>query len=154
MMIATRPGWQTTLADLALILFMVTAAAVTEQPDAAPPVDALAPVPASGEPLAIYRPARDAPGLAEWLGSQPHDRRQHLTIIARYAPGQAQGTTTSALALQHDALAAGHRARIVVEPAESSDVIAVLDFDGRESGTLIAWQPSSRIQPAMAAQQR
>ena len=143
MIIATRPGWQTTLADLALILFIVTAAAMAQQSDMARSVDASASVPASGEPLAIYRPAREAPGLAEWLGSQSHDGRQHLTIVARYAPGQAQVVTTSALELQHDALAAGHSARIIVEPAASTDVIAVLDFDGRESGTAIARQPSS-----------
>jgi hypothetical protein len=142
MIIATRPGWQTTLADLALILFIITAAAMAERPNIARPAETPVSVPASGEPLAIYRAARDAPGLAEWLGNQPQDGRQNLTIVARYAPGQAQGAAMSALALQHDALAAGHSARIIVEPGESTDVVAVLDFDGRESGTAIAVQPS------------
>lgn len=146
----TRIGWQTTLADLALILFMVTAAAMAQQPDAdegtaqgtaqgaietAVPG---APVPARGEPLAIYRAVPGAPPLGEWLANQPRDDRQHLTIVARHATGGAAEAARGALALARDAEAAGRSARVVIEPAERGDLIAVLDFDGRQSGTPIA----------------
>lgn len=138
----TRIGWQTTLADLALILFMVTAAAMAEKPDAADaaaePVVAGAPVPAGGEPLAIYRVAPNAPPIGEWLASQPRDPRQHLTIVARHAGGDAADAARGALALAKEAAAAGRDARIVIEPAERGDLIAVLDFDGRQSGTGVA----------------
>ena len=137
-----RIGWQTTLADLALILFMVTAAAMAEKPDAAqavpePPI-AGAPVPAGGEPLAIYRAAPNAPPIGEWLAGQPRDDRQHLTIVARHPAGDTAEATRAALALAREAEAAGRNARIVIEPAQRGDLIAVLDFDGRQSGTAIA----------------
>lgn len=139
---ATRIGWQTTLADLSLILFMITAAAMAEKPDlpqpeAAPAVVG-APVPARGEPLAIYRAAPGAPPIGTWLASQPRDDRQHLTIVARHTAGETATATRAALALAREAEAAGHSARIVIEPAPSGDLIAVLDYDGRQSGTPIA----------------
>jgi hypothetical protein len=141
-----RAGWQTTLADLALILFMVTAAAMAEQPDAADPVEAGSPVPPRGEPLAIYRAAPGAPPLADWLAEQPRDARQNLTIIAHYVAGGNAEAAAAAVALASEAGAAGHSARIVVEPAQASELIAVLDFDGRASGTGIA-ETSARPAP-------
>lgn len=136
---SARIGWQTTLADLALILFMVTAAAMADRPDRAehaPP--AAVNIPQSGEPLAIYRPAPDAPPLRDWLAGQARDERQHLTIISRYPRGMADDAAAGALALATDATAAGHSPRIVVEPGQAADLVAVLDFDGRQSGTPIA----------------
>lgn len=142
-MIATvRAGWQTTLADLALILFMVTAAAMAERPETADPVEAGSPVPAHGEPLAIYRAAPGAPSLQDWLAGQPRDARQNLTILARYAAGAGADMAAAAVALANEAEAAGRSARIVLEPGTASDLVAVLDFDGRTSGTGIADAPS------------
>lgn len=144
----TRTGWQTTLADLALILFMVTAAAMAAKPPpekagpekvgAEKAVETASPLPASGEPLAIYRVARGAPPLADWLRDQPRDTRQNLTIIARYSAGARDQSTAAANALAAEAGDFGRSARIVVEPAQVSELIAVLDFDGRQSGTRIA----------------
>ncbi len=144
----SRTNWQTTLADLALILFMVTAAAIAERPkDASAQVataaaaempgsaessrSARSAAPAQGEPMAIYRPAPEAPPLGEWLAAQQIDPRQHLTIVTRHRPGGAAAAARAALVLERAATAAGHSARIVVEPAETDDLIAVLDFDGR-----------------------
>ena len=50
-------GWQTLLADLAIILFMVTAAALSQSKDAAA-IAAPQPSPRS-EPLAIWRSRRE-----------------------------------------------------------------------------------------------
>ncbi|WP_374408650.1 hypothetical protein [Pelagerythrobacter sp.] len=154
---ASRSGWQTTLADLALILFMVTAAAMAETSDASAPEPvpvAGAPVPAGGEPLAIYRAAPGAPSLGAWLSGQPRDDRQHLTIVARHAAGDAAQSMRGALALAREAEAAGRTARIVVEPAAAADLIAVLDYDGRESGTAVARPPASTNGAARAANER
>jgi hypothetical protein len=118
-------GWQTVIADLALILFMVTAAAMQgsrKQDDSVP-------VPALGEPLAIYRQADDAPPLAQWLALQAPDARQGLTIVSHYAPGQAEEATNAAVALAAQAGEAGSEARIVVEPGDRLEVIAMLVFD-------------------------
>lgn len=154
----TRIGWQTTLADLALILFMVTAAAMAELPE----IDAEAevahervepgnPLPQSGEPLAIYRAVAGAPSLGEWLDSQPRDARQNLTIVARHPGGDDAGSARAALALAREAQGAGRDARIVIEPGTARELIAVLDFDGRQSGTAVAETRLSNIQAAPAA---
>ena len=49
-------GWQTVLADLSMILFMVTAAGVSQSPPEPPPSAAQPPqTPALGEPVALWR---------------------------------------------------------------------------------------------------
>ncbi len=129
MVTGRRLGWQTTIADLALILFMVTAAAMADQPegDAAP--DASLPVEA--EPLALYRAAEGAPPLDDWLAQQPRDARQHLTILARHAPGDVDAATQRALEFAALARAAGREPRVTIEPAHVTDVSAILSYDGR-----------------------
>jgi hypothetical protein len=109
-------GWQTVLADLSLILFMVTASAVNE----APPVQPSAPVvlPALAEPVAQWRAGPDAPPLAQWLALHP-DPRLGLTILA--PPDAAD----AALALGS---AAGRPARLVLEPGLSG-LSATLGYD-------------------------
>ncbi|MBN9504986.1 MAG: hypothetical protein J0I69_03075 [Altererythrobacter sp.] len=125
-MIVGRAGsWQTVIADLALILFMVTAAAMQRDKVRV----GAEPLPMRGEPLAFYRAAEDAPPLAQWLAVQAPDPRQRLTIVARYAPGEAEQATHAAVALAAEAGEAGGEARIVVEPGERSEVLAMLAFD-------------------------
>ena len=77
-------GWQTVLADLSLILFMVMAAAVRQAPAGSSPQ-----LPAMAEPVAMWRAASDGPGLAQWLASQPADPRQRLTVLADPAAASA-----------------------------------------------------------------
>ena len=129
MMAATRRlGWQTTIADLALILFMVTAAAMSERPEKG--ADAVS-LPVEAEPSALYRAAADAPRLEAWLAQQPADTRQHLTILARHGPGDAELAARTALDLAAQARTAGRAARIVIEPSHTTDISAVLSYDGR-----------------------
>jgi hypothetical protein len=130
-MIARLPaGWQTTIADLALILFIVTAAAIDGQPSPAEKASAeTAAPPASGEPLAVYRAGDGVPPLGQWLAEQAPDSRQYLTIVARYRAGDAARTAERALALAEEARGAGVAARIVLEPGEGEDVLATLAFD-------------------------
>ncbi|MFM5924014.1 MAG: hypothetical protein ACKOPG_07515 [Novosphingobium sp.] len=109
-------GWQTVLADLSLILFMVTASAVSQTP--AVPGQARPVLPALGEPAAVWRQAAGAPPLASWLAASP-DPRLRLTIVA--APAEA----AAALKL---AGAAGRPARVLVEP-EASGIAATLTYD-------------------------
>jgi len=121
-------GWQTTMADLALILFMVTAAGVHAQQH--PPAGEIPPPPpVQGEALAIYRVHAGAPPLAAWLAEQAPDPRQHLTIVARYRQGDAASAARKALELAHDAGTAGVSARIVLEPGAAGDLLASLSFD-------------------------
>lgn len=106
-------GWQTVLADLSLILFMVMAAAVSEAPDAAGN-------PVQSEPVAQWRAAEGAPGLTAWLAEQPRDPRQQLTIVAPLAAAQQALT----LAQRSD-----RPARIVLDPRAEGPPIAILAFD-------------------------
>lgn len=110
-------GWQTVLADLSLILFMVTASAVSEAP-AKPPAIARMVLPALGEPVALWRQEPDAPALQDWLSAMP-DPRLRLTIMA--SPTEA----ATALAL---AKTAGRPVRVLIEP-DGNGVIAALTYD-------------------------
>lgn len=123
-MIASRQGrsWQTIIADLALILFMVTAAAMQRGGER----KTHAALPLHGEPLAVYRPAEGAPHLRQWLEDQAPDERQRLTIVSRYADGNEQKAARAALALAAEVAVP---ARIVIEPSEATEVLAVLAFD-------------------------
>ena len=130
MSVRAGQSWQTSLADLSLILFMATAAAVSQQPGK-PPADKAAAAPSpQTEPLSVYVAAPGAPPLAQWLGEQAADPRQQLTITARY--GKDSGAQSHALAeatrLLEQAGAQGRAARIVVEPGEDA-VRAVLAYD-------------------------
>lgn len=127
-------GWQTVLADLSLILFMVTAAAVNDAP-VLPPSAASAPTapPALGDPVAVWRGA-DAGELARWLKTQPADPRQRLTIVAPPA--------AAALALDM-ARGAGRPARVVIEPDGQGTPFATLTYD-QSAGLAQALQPAAQ----------
>ena len=140
-------GWQTTMADLALILFMITAAGIHAQQQQKQQGheergEAGRPLPASGEPLAIYRAREGAPPLGEWLAEQAPDRRQYLTIVARYR-GDAAAAAHDALGLAEEAAAAGVAARIVLEPGEGDDLLATLAFDRPGVAVARPLQPAS-----------
>ena len=82
MIVRAGSGWQTVLADISLILFMVTAAALSQAEEdgkaarrqAAGNVTPLSP---HGEPLAVYRAGDGAPPLAQWRA---------LTMATTFAP--------------------------------------------------------------------
>jgi hypothetical protein len=121
---SARASWQTLLADLALVLFIITAAALTRQRPAHHALPAmpfvLEAAPANTSPLAIYRDAPGAPPLADWLRQQSHDPRQQITIVARYAPGSENALPRRVAALVAAAVAAGAHPRIVIEPGDGS----------------------------------
>ena len=116
-------GWQTVLADLSLILFMITSAAVskTAPHSAPPPLPPPPPVlPALGSPVAVWSAAPGGPDLAAWLAQNAADQRLRLTIVAPPAAAQA------ALAL---GAASGRAARVLIEPGMQGAPIATLTYD-------------------------
>ena len=126
-------GWQTVLADLSLILFMVTAGAAAQAgPDAAPASPPPLVDPALGEPVAVWREGGDPLGI--WLASQSNDPRQRLTIVVPYATDPASAAP-KALAL---ALSAGRPARLLFEPGGAGDAYATLTYDVAQPGATIA----------------
>ena len=131
MIVKAGGGWQVILADLALILFMISVSATGSSEPAPPPAATQAVLQA--EPAAIFRAAGNGPSLRQWLAGQPADPRQRLTVIARYAEGDAAAASAAALHWAEQAQAIGRPARIVLEPAESEDLFAVLAFDSHSS---------------------
>jgi hypothetical protein len=124
-------GWQTLMADLSIILFMVTAAALSQagqgkaqagqgRPGVAPSQ--------RGEPIAVYRTGAGAPPLGEWLDTLPRDARQLLTVVSTYRPGKQAEALTRATALARDADQRGVLTRVVVEPGVG-DATASLAYD-------------------------
>jgi hypothetical protein len=138
MQVRAGVGWQYALADLSLILFMVTASALARQqalpprpvakaaaaPAAAPPS-----APALADPVAIWRSGPGAPTLEEWLAAQQLDPRQRLTIVARYSGTGAQEAFVRAEGAMGGVRKLPASTRMVVEPAGVDDLSATLTWD-------------------------
>lgn len=113
-------GWQTMLADLSLILFLVAASALDRPAGVAPPITVT--VPQLGTPTAIWRDGPDAPTLGDWLAREGGDPRLQLTLLA----GPADGARALALAAELP------DARVVIQPAgggSAAGIVAVLAYD-------------------------
>jgi hypothetical protein len=142
--ISVGVGWQYALADLSLILFMVTAAALARQ-QALPPRPAPAPraAPAAATPsqpvasqsvaladaVAVWRSGPGAPSLEQWLASQQIDSRQRLTIVARYTGARAQEAFVRAEGAMEGVRKLPAATRMVVEPSSVDDLSATLTWD-------------------------
>lgn len=135
-------GWQTVLADLSLILFMVSISAVIRTPPAARAA------PAQGEPVAVWRAATGGPDLAQWLAAQQGDTRARLTLVIHCPPADAAAAVAAALAA---AGAAADDARIVVEPAPTQRLEAVLAYDRAPSARDL--QSAAGMSPRQGASQ-
>ncbi len=152
-----RSSWQTILADLSLILFMVTASALAntsdgplgndhDDPDAPrhaaqpPPPRPPAPAPspivpsARADAVGVWRPAPGAPPLGRWLADVARDPRLRLTITVHYAPGGRAAALDQAAMLDRAAGARADTARIVIEPGLPAGANAVVGFDGAVDG--------------------
>lgn len=123
-------GWQFILADLALILFLLTLTALPIDADpgaaaerGARPDDVIAPA------QALYRPVPGGPGLARWLADQPHDPRATVTIFARHAPGGERAAWDGAAELAREAGASGLAVRTIIAGGEQPDLYASLAYD-------------------------
>lgn len=128
-------GWRTVLTDLSLILFMVTASVLPEQPGAGMQAAAAQPsskapskahVPAAerSQPVAVWRPEPGAPSLSQWLATA--DSRALLSLRVTYA-GNHSAAVARAASL---ATAAGDRPlRVLVEPGTRDAAEATLAYD-------------------------
>jgi hypothetical protein len=133
-----RPGvgWQYALTDLSLILFMISAAALSHSGAKAgghgvkvPPKPILSAPPIVADPVAVWRPGPGAPGLGAWLASTGRDARQRLTIVARYSGANAALASAQAARLLAEAGPSAGKVRIVVEPDSADDLSAALTWD-------------------------
>ena len=120
-------GWQTVLADLSLILFMVMASAVAQAPESA---DASPGAFAMAELVAVWRPSNAGPPLASWLAEQPADPRLRLTLVIHAGTGEEATTLAASLAT---AGSAARDARVVVDRDPGPPLEAFLAFDQNHS---------------------
>jgi hypothetical protein len=134
-------GWQLILADLALILFLVTLSALPlTESDAASrgfaariardeDIGRPAPPPEIAAAQALYRPVAGGPGLGEWLASQPRDPRATLTVFARHPAGGEAAAWAAARALVSEAQASGVPVRTIITAGNEADLYASLAYD-------------------------
>ncbi|BDI60087.1 hypothetical protein [Qipengyuania nanhaisediminis] len=130
MTLPSSQGWQLILADLALILFLVTLSALasgakvtridSEESGSDPHV-----APAQ----ALFRVSADGPSLEQWLAERPRDPRATLTVFARHVPGERPAAIAQASALASQGDAAGYRVRVVLSEGRASDLHASLAYD-------------------------
>ncbi|MDE2595407.1 MAG: hypothetical protein KGL44_00870 [Sphingomonadales bacterium] len=153
MIVRAGTGWQTTLTDLSLILFMICASALSQAEDAprrAPGKPAQA-SPRS-EPTGVWRAVPGAPPLGEWLAGQPADPRQIVTILAPYAPGGQSRAVALAGELARAAEAQQRTVRLLVEPGADAATVT-LGYDqpdmmlARGLQSVPARQPASQGPP-------
>ena len=138
-------GWQTITADLALILFLVTAQTSFSQLEAeaapvAPVETPETPAPAATEPeaapyaiegsgTAIFRPGNGL-DLAVWLDETLTDDRQSVTAIVRFPVGGRSQALGEAERLMASLEAAGARPRLVIEPAREAESLVLIGYEG------------------------
>lgn len=132
-------GWQLILADLALILFLVTLTALprTAADIATGLADRVAPAPPVAEVAAaqaLYRPVAGGPSLGEWLASQPRDPRATLTVFAHYPAGGEAQAWASARGLAAAAQDSGVPVRTIITGAAEADLYASLAYDTAVDG--------------------
>ncbi|MEP3049912.1 MAG: hypothetical protein ABJP48_09845 [Erythrobacter sp.] len=124
--------WQLILADLALILFLVSMAGLagmktpetdTPAPDRTPPKLAVA------QAQSLYRPSANGPELDDWLASQELDPRQTLTIFVDYRAEDPTASWLAAQKLAEDAASQDVPVRVVLAANDGADIYASLAFD-------------------------
>lgn len=132
-------GWQLILADLALILFLLTLSALpaTEPASGRRPADTAArgeearpdPAPDIAASQALFRPITGGLGIGEWLGEQAVDPRATLTVFATYREGGEAAAWEAARGLAAKAEATGVRVRTIITAGAERDLYASLAYD-------------------------
>jgi hypothetical protein len=135
MILRAASGWQTVTADLALILFLITAQAVREPAAPSPQeeteveaeADTAEPAPVASSALALHKPAKGE-SVEEWLLAAVTDERQVATISIGYAPGQREEALAEGERLLAEAEAAGVAARLIAMPNSSAAILVSVDY--------------------------
>ncbi|TRD11083.1 hypothetical protein FGU71_03925 [Erythrobacter insulae] len=131
--------WQIVLADLALILFLVSLSSLASSSDLTS--GRKAPTDIEFAPSqALFRPDAGGPDITEWLRGQRPDARATLTIHARYTAARGGDLWAEARALAAQATAANVPVRIVMTAGDTPDLYASLGYDVRP-GTIAPGAP-------------
>lgn len=137
-------GLQLIVADLALILFLLTLSALpaaeaesgnrladtdAREKEAAPRA-----LPEIAPAQALFRPVAGGPSLARWLDAQAPDPRATLTIFATHASGREGAAWARAEALAAEARRQGTQVRTIISAGRSDDIYASLAYDAVIAG--------------------
>ena len=128
-----RHSWQLVLADLALILFLVTLTALVNSSSKID--DPLTRVSYVAPAQALFRPTLRGPTLAEWLTEQSADPRLTLTIIAQHSSDDRELIWDNAQFLAASVAGSDIGVRVVITQAEQSDLYASLAYDEPDLNT-------------------
>lgn len=142
---ASTSSWQLILADLALILFLLTLSALPaaeaetgrKLADRAARGEEARAVPATAEiaaAQALFRPVSGGPSLTQWLASQPRDPRTTLTVFARHRVGEETAAWQAARRLAAEAEGRDVPVRIIIGAGQASDLYASLAYDAVPEG--------------------
>lgn len=145
MIIRNGQYWQTLLADLALILFIVSASSLDKeymaeragvelvdagQEGSGGPEGTLVTQAQNALSLSLWRNVAGSPPLGEWLDYQQQDPRMSLVITAQYAGEDRLSAWAAASDLAAQADAAGVPSRIEMRPGVAGRASVSLEYDG------------------------
>ncbi len=132
---AGAAGWQVILADLALILSLVTLSALAnEEAHNAHPIIGERRETEIAPSQALFRPNPLGPTLAEWLAQRPHDARATLTVFAQHSGADRDALWEQSKALAASAGEEGFAVRVVITKGAASDLHASLAYDAPITG--------------------
>ncbi len=120
----TGGSWLVPLADLSLILFIVTGGALNAslgRPEGS--------APAEGVAAAIHVDVPGAPLLEEMLADHTASTGEQLTVMGYYAQGDRKDVARRAERLAEEAIAAGVEPRVIIQPAAETLVLARFAHD-------------------------
>ncbi len=147
------PSWQLLLADLALILFLVTLCALAYAGPAAQLGEDHNPDPINNPfaahvapSQALFRPVEGGPTLAQWLAQRPSDERATVTVFARHSDTDHAVIWDAARALAQDAARSKFAVRVVITSGLTSDIHASLAYDAPvKSANIVDDDPSEEV---------
>ncbi len=120
----TSGSWLVPLADLSLILFIVTGGALTSSLGREEDV-----APAEGVAAALFVDGPGAPPLVDMLHAHEASQGEQLTVQGYYASGERETVVRRTETLAQQAIAAGVEPRVILQPARETLVIARFAHD-------------------------
>lgn len=127
-------SWQVTLADLSLILFMVTLAGISVSGKDSPAGLAPEAAPEAAPIQALYRSTgAAAPDFGDWLAMQQVDDRMTLAIHIQHPAGDQAWALAQAQRMMAVIQTAAIPYRLQIEPGRRRISYASLGFDGQSS---------------------
>lgn len=111
---AVAGSWLVPLADLSMILFVITGSAMSARPPQATPVQQGGF--AQGTAAAVFIDSGDGPTLSAWLAQTPPGPGQQVTIEGRFPPSARTATLARVEHLAAEAMALGVVPRVILQP--------------------------------------